>query len=127
MTTADVSGPSAAASTAAAATAAAVVSPNSPPTKASLANWWERFKKKSARDDEKGTAILVHCRPLVTTPLDGIAVLYFRAVLLTPASRAPGHLWRSIESEHTLRKRRDFIDRPEWKAIHLRLCAYCGG
>jgi hypothetical protein len=45
---------------------AAVVSPalqpNSPPTKASLASWWERFKKRSGKDSgEKG-------RPLVPLP-----------------------------------------------------------
>jgi hypothetical protein len=55
MTIADVAGPSA-------------LPPNSPPTKASLANWWERFKKKGGKDNaEKGTiarSFLSH--PLLT-------------------------------------------------------------
>jgi hypothetical protein len=55
MTIADVAGPSA-------------LPPNSPPTKASLANWWERFKKKGGKDNgEKGTTVLR--APFFLTPL----------------------------------------------------------
>jgi hypothetical protein len=45
MTTAEVPG------------ASAAVPPSSPPTKASLTNWWERFKKRSGKDNggDKGT------------------------------------------------------------------------
>ncbi|KAF8545483.1 hypothetical protein BDD12DRAFT_871755 [Trichophaea hybrida] len=61
MTTAEVPG------------ASAAVPPSSPPTKASLTNWWERFKKRSGKDNG-GIRVrsLIHFHPLNTPGIFGV-------------------------------------------------------
>jgi len=61
MTTAEVPG------------ASAAVPPSSPPTKASLTNWWERFKKRSGKDNGGDKGMIISSLLPTPSPDDSIS------------------------------------------------------
>jgi hypothetical protein len=103
-----------------------VTAPNSPPTKASLANWWERFKKR--RDSDKGTLVIAH--PInFTVPCLFNPCYSARSKLeyTDNCYRTTGYFRCSITQKHQLCQCCDFLDPCKRTTIHLWICSHCSG